>query len=475
MKKLPCTLLKILCAVAIIALTLPIFACSANEKEACDKYEITAEYDGDRTVTASEKVFFVNRGEGMASRIYFHLYPRAYEQNAQFKASENIRSFGKITIDGVTSDKASESEIEGEDEDLLCVVPDSPVLPGERMTITVRFTLTLPECDGRYGKTSSGNVNLFGFYPVLCYDGDTSPYYPYGEPFVSGVADYTVKLTVPESITVAAGGLIAEKSIGSGKKIATVTAKNTRFFAMSLGSFVQRTAKAGKTTVSACFSTAEKAESALKTAVAAVATFSRLFGEYPYEYLSVVGSPGAEVCNASGTYTVGEDQNESLFSDGVIFGAARQWWGGAVGFDGVNCAFMQEGLSEYSASIFYEKNAGYSASFDERMRDASLSYSLFVTELKPENTAMQRKTCDFKNKTEYLFCTRLKGELLFHSIRKTIGDDAFFESLKRFYRDNSGKVASPDYLFAAIENTCGKNLKSYSDGWINGNDFVGKT
>lgn len=109
------------------------------------------------------------------------------------------------------------------------------------------------------------------------------------------------------------------------------------------------------------------------------------------------------------------------------------------------------------------------------MRDASLSYSLFVTELKPENTAMQRKTCDFKNKTEYLFCTRLKGELLFHSIRKTIGDDAFFESLRRFYRDNSGRVASPDYLFAAIENTCGKNLKSYSDGWINGSDFVGKT
>ena len=109
------------------------------------------------------------------------------------------------------------------------------------------------------------------------------------------------------------------------------------------------------------------------------------------------------------------------------------------------------------------------------MRDATLSYSLFVTELKPESTAMQRKICDFNNKTEYLFCSRLKGELLLHSIRKTVGDKAFFESLKRFYGDNSGKVASPDSLFASIEKTCGKNLKSYSDSWINGNDVVGKT
>lgn len=475
MKKLSLTFLKILCVAAIIALTLPISGCSTGENEACDKYVITAEYDGDRTITASEKVFFVNRGEGMLKRIYFHLYPRAYEQNAQFKASENIRKFGKITINGVTSDKASESEIEGEDEDLLCVVPDSPFLPGDSMTVTVRFTLTLPECDGRYGKTLSGNVNLFGFYPVLCYDGDTSPYYPYGEPFVAVVADYTVNFTVPESVNIVAGGIVAEKQVENGKKTMTIAAKNTRFFAMSLGSFVRRTARVGKTEVSACFSGAEKAESALKTAVSAVATFSRLFGEYPYEYLSVVGSLGEEVCNASGIYIVGEEQNDSLFADSVIFGAARQWWGGAVGFDAVNCAFMEEGLSEYSASIFYEKNVGYSASFDERMQDASLSYSLFVTELKPKSTAMQRKTCDFQNKTEFLFCSRLKGELLFHSLRKTMGDNAFFESLKRFYRDNSMKIASPDYLFAAIENTCGKNLKSYADGWINGNDVVGKT
>lgn len=474
MKKLSLKLLKTLCVAAIIALTLLPCACSAEKNEVCDKYEITAEYDGDRTITAIENVFFVNRGEGMANRIYFHLYPRAYEKDAQFKANENIRSFGKITIDGVTSDKASESEIEGEDKDLLCVVPCSPVFPGENMTITVRFTLILPECDDRYGINSSANINLFGFYPVLCY-GDTSPYYPYGEPFVSDVADYTVNFTTPEGTDVIAGGFISEKTVGHGKKITTIRANNTRFFAMSLGSFVQRTAKAGKTTVSSCFSTAEKAESALKTVVSAVATFSRLFGEYPYEYLSVAGSPGAGICNASGIYTVGEEQNESLFTDSVIFGAARQWWGGVVGFDAVNCAFMQEGLSEYSASVFYEKNANYSVSFDERMRDATLSYSLFVTELKPESTVMQRKICDFNNKTEYLFCSRLKGELLLHSIRKTVGDKAFFESLKRFYGDNSGKVASPDCLFASIEKTCGKNMKSYSDSWINGNDVVGKT
>ena len=82
MKKLSLKLLKTLCVAAIIAVTLLPCACSAEKNEVCDKYEITAEYDGDRTITAIENVFFVNRGEGMASRIYF-IFIRAHTRRTR--------------------------------------------------------------------------------------------------------------------------------------------------------------------------------------------------------------------------------------------------------------------------------------------------------------------------------------------------------------------------------------------------------
>lgn len=464
-------------AAAIIAflLVFPLFnACSSDKPDDGDFYSVVATYDGEKKVEFTEKVRLYNRTEGALKRIYLRLYPQSYRSDAAVKAEGEIRAYGGIEVKATDFSSSAEFEIEGEDEDLLAVIPPDAVLPGESFSFTVTGTVTLPECDNRLGVTSRGNANLFDAFPVLCGNGDTSAANAYGNPFTLGCADYDLTISVPENYAVISGGEKISSSVSDKTKTVSFKAKNVR----SLGLCILKadsvmTAKAGKTTVSCAFSSQSTAKKTLDSAIAAVATFSRLFGDYPFESFCVSGTPGSEPYIGSGVCLVGEDASESLLLDQVIFGAARQWWGESVGFDLNRDAFMSEALGEYSATLFYEKNKDYNVAAADRIKDANTAYSLFVTSLNPSGVKMSRKPNLFPNKTEYLMCTRVKGELWLHSLRKIIGDDAFFGTLKDFYRECSYKIVTSDHFIAATEEASGRKCESYCDGWINGEDKTG--
>ena len=467
--------IAVITALALFALIFPSFsACTVENAAKISRYEIEAEYDGAKKVTATHKTTYFNDTDGAVKRIYFHLYARAYESDAVFKATENVREYGKMTLDEVTASSAVEYETEGEDKDLLAVVPAEPVLPDESFTVTVKFTLELPECDYRLGVTGDKSVHLCDCFPVLCAEGDTSPYYEYGEPFVCDVADYFVTIKAPSDYEAVSGGAERVISDEKGVKTTSITQKGARSFGLCLLKKPKAEKIAESTVVRSRFSLQSLSERALKSAADAVSTFSRLFGSYPFDELEIVGSCGEQSFNCSGLYCVGEKTADGLFDDCVIFGAARQWWGGAVGFDNVNCAFMSEGLSEYSATLFYENNRLYNVKTADRLSDAGGAYALFVTEMKPKSTALMQRICNFGTRTEYLFCTRVKGELFFHSLRELVGDRAFFAALKRFFGDYSNRIASPDCFIAALERESGKNVSGYCYGWLNGEDLVKK-
>lgn len=54
------------------------------------------------------------------------------------------------------------------------------------------------------------------------------------------------------------------------------------------------------------------------------------------------------------------------------------------------------------------------------------------------------------------------------STRILIGDGAFFDGLKLYYKLYSGKVAKAEDFVGAMEKASGRNLQSYFEGWLSG-------
>ena len=63
-----------------------------------------------------------------------------------------------------------------------------------------------------------------------------------------------------------------------------------------------------------------------------------------------------------------------------------------------------------------------------------------------------------------------QGRLVLHMLRRMLGDDVFFRSLRRFYADRFQKAGTEE-LRKAFEEESGRSLETFFDGWIYGSDL----
>lgn len=448
-------------------------------------YDIKIVLDADNmTAGCTETAVYVNSSEAELDSVYFHLYPAAFRKGARFFAadSNNLSAaypkgvdYGGITIDSVMANgENAEWTIAGEDEDILIV--KTSLLPGERADIAMAFTLDIPEARHRFGH-SDGILNLGNFYPIAAiYENGgwrTDPYYTNGDPFYSDVADYTVTFTAPTGWNVAGSGKI-ETSIDGETTTTRFTAKGIRDFALSASTKFDCKETTTEKGVTVRYYSAGDPESDdhLKVAVDAVNTFSSLFGDYFRSCVSIVRTPfvygGMEYPQI---VYVSDSLGGSLFDEAIIHEVAHQWWYAAVGNDQINNAWMDEGLAEYSVTLFYENNPSYEIDVEKRIADAMQGYVLFTemySEITGGDTSMNRNLSEYSSTMDYTYHTYVKGSLLFDSLRHAIGNDKFLTGLRNYYKDYNGKIAQPDALIAAFENSSGVRLKSFFDNWVSG-------
>lgn len=486
--KIVAILLSVICALPLFA------ACEKKpQKEERSRYEITATYDEEnKTVTASMSLSYYNGTEAILDELCFHLYPAAFREGARFSpvpkdavssAYPAGLSYGGIEIGKTTLGGAEvATAIEGEDEDILVVkMSGEGLYPTERAELTVDFTLTLPEIRHRFGYQGT-RVNLGNWYPIACAfeDGNfvTDPYYSTGDPFYSDCADYKVSVTVPDGLTVAASGRVTGADNADGTKTFSSEILAARDYAAVIGEFKMLGSKAGDTDVNYYYISDPEPEKALAAAVDAVKTFSDKFGEYPYESMSNVETQflqgGMEY---PGLAMISDALTGDIYREAIIHETAHQWWYAAVGNDEVRYPWLDEGLTEFSTSIFYRENPAYEVDYEKRIADALGAYVLYFDAFgnADSDTSMTRKVCEYDSAFEYTYMTYVKGELMFESLRSVIGDEKFFAGLKDYYSTYKFKTAKPDDLIGCMEKTSGRDLKGFFDSWTEGKvaDFGG--
>ena len=484
--------------VFIILTAVPLVSCESNELEKVSKklttYAIDAVVSDDKTITASENVTYVNTTGKKLSKIYFHLYPRAFRQDASFKPYTSLTldscfpsgiSYGDIEILSASAGgQKVEFALVGSDEDILEIPLNQELSSGSKIDILIDFNLTIPCCTHRLGYYEK-NINLGNWYPVVCPfiggDFDKSPYYSTGDPFCSEIANYNVKIAYPSQYLLSSTGTEISSNNGA-QKVSTITAKAVRDFAVNLSEDTAKISKqVGKIRV--CYvgyKSDENFEKYLDVSARAIEFFNRIFGVYPYEIITVVKMPfiygGMEYPNIVFVSDSVTEESEKLKV--IVHEIAHQWWYGVVGNNEITEAWLDESLAEYSVALFFKNNPEFEIKYDDLVKDAISSYMLYVDVIKTirgeVNTKMNLPVNEYQNDYEYSYMVYIKGVIMFDELSKTVGDKKVIDGLKKYYKDNKFKIATKDDFYKAFSSACHKDLKNFFDGYLYGTTIISK-
>ena len=481
---------KFLCFLVIIcsfAATLALPACTKDEED-ITSYDIFASYDEEAGVlTGTVNFTYFNNTDNEIKDLKFNLFGNAFREDARYKpVSDTYRnrayyageSYGCMEISNI--ENCAGWDIAGEDENILVVNLLTPIYPEDTVDLTISYTLKLARINHRTGITAK-TVNLGNFYPVLCaYSAEgfiESNYYYCGDPFISECANYNVTVDLPPEYVAATSGKLVSESESGGRKKCSYTLDNARDFAMVLSkNFGVATGAVGDTVVNYYYISDTNAQTSLAAAVESLKYFSDTFGNYEYPTLSVVQTG---FCYGGMEYPALTMISDSLDSDNTVYTIvhenAHQWWYAMVGSDQLNDAWQDEGLAEYSTLSFFENNPTYGFTRTGIINSATSYYRAFFTVYSQLNgetdTRMHKSLSEYNSELEYNNITYNKGLVLFDMLRKSVGDEKFYACLKTYFKDNTGKIASPENLYAAFAR-CGVDLDGLFSSFIEGKILI---
>lgn len=452
-------ILPVVLALLLALAPLTLAACGTTTP---DLYTMTLVYEpSTRSLAGEMTVQLENRTGSAWETVEFQLWPNAFREGAKYlPVSETYApavyykgaSFGGITLTGI---EGGEARVVGEDENILEVTPPAPVYPDERITLTMRFTVLLPEIEHRLG-VGQKTVNLGNFYPILCAWGEGGfcehVYACCGDPFVSSVADYDVTFTLPASYHVAHTGT-GTRTEENGLATYHVRAEGVRDFAMVCSEqFTVHTAEASGIPVIYYALDDADPSGTLQTACESLSYYADTFGAYEYPAYTVVetGFPygGMEYPMLS---LIADDLPATEVPLVVAHETAHQWWYAMVGSDQYHEAWQDEGLAEYSAALFFEAHPEYGRTYADMVAASESAYRAYYSvsaQLSRGETAMRRDLTDYTGDYAYRSLAYDKGVILFDRLRQTVGEERFFAAIKDYARAYKGEIAPPEALIA---------------------------
>ncbi len=186
--------------------------------------------------------------------------------------------------------------------------------------------------------------------------------------------------------------------------------------------------------------------------------FAETFGEYPFidekygiaEFLWQAGAMEHQTITGAASNII---TGNNYFKDVFIHELAHHWWGDAVSPKSWNDIWLNEGFSTYSEALYFEFVSGKSAlqsTMISKYRDNFLG--------------------SLASPGSFLFTSTVynKGAWVLHMLRREIGDDDFFNVLRKYYKTYKYNNASTEDFHKICEEISGKDLNKFFAQWITG-------
>lgn len=437
------------------------------------------------TIKGSEKVIYINQEEKALGNLYFHLYPNAFKtkDRVPFEEKEITRAYpngfssGYIEINDINEGKKPINyKIMGEGSTILRVTPSKPIEPGDKIELFMDFQVKLPNTVGRMGY-GDHTVNITNWFPILAvYDErgwNLDPYYAIGDPFYSEVANYKVTTVIPTKYQLATTGNVTKIHERKENKTYEIEADLVRNFAMILSKkFDVQEAMLENTKIISYSIEGIKGREALQYGLDSLKIFNALFGNYPYDQLSIVACDffigGMEYPNVvmigQQLYEMEEDFPLEYV---VAHEVAHQWWYGIVGNNEVREPWLDEALTEYSTLMYFEKKYGPHIKeqiFEKMIKAQYENYVKFETD---KGEGILRSLREFDSSWQYSSIVYSKGAMFIHELREEMGEEAFLRALREYFEAFKFKNASTEDFYNICQKNSRKDLNYLFNQWLN--------
>ncbi|MBR9987398.1 MAG: M1 family peptidase, partial [Desulfosarcina sp.] len=190
--------------------------------------------------------------------------------------------------------------------------------------------------------------------------------------------------------------------------------------------------------------------------------YSDLFGAYPFDEFAVVENFFPTGYGFPGYTLMGGRVLQLPFipETSLPHEIVHNWWGNGVLVD-VASGNWCEGLTSYTADYLIKEQASSHAARDYR-RQALRNYATLVS------TAADFPLSRFRSRTDPV--TKAvgydKSAMVFHMLRREVGEDAFWASLRDLYGQFRFRHASWKDLQDRFETRAGRSLDSFFRQWV---------
>jgi len=147
---------------------------------------------------------------------------------------------------------------------------------------------------------------------------------------------------------------------------------------------------------------------------------------------------------------------------------AHQWWGQAIGWKNYHEQWISEGFAQYFSALYAQRAHG-DASFNAMLRQFR-RWSLSESDQGPVDLGYRLGLIQGQGRI-FRAVIYNKGASVLHMLRRFVGDEAFFNGLRRFYGEQKFQKAGTDDFQRAMETASGQSLERFFDRWIHGADI----
>ncbi len=147
---------------------------------------------------------------------------------------------------------------------------------------------------------------------------------------------------------------------------------------------------------------------------------------------------------------------------------AHQWWGQAIGWKNYHEQWISEGFAQYFSALYAQRAHG-DASFNAMLRQFR-RWSLSESDAGPVDLGYRLGLIQGQGRI-FRAIIYNKGASVLHMLRRFVGDEAFFNGLRRFYGDRKFQKAGTDDFERAMETASGRSLDRFFERWIHGSDI----